>query len=110
PNRAVVAASVPSTVSRPPATAAAPPLAQGTLVQSAGRAVPENSEPAAGLRMTSPSAVSARAAPVSVVPAAKSAVIVSVTVRYGWVVNDQVMSLPTGVPSAAVTVPDMVTW
>ena len=110
PNRAVVAASVPSTVSRPPATVAAPPLAQGTLVQSAGRAVPENSEPAAGLRLTSPSPVCTTAVPASVVPPPKSAAVVSVKVRYGWVVNDQVMSEPTGVPSAPVTLPETVTW
>src|SRR5256885_435418 len=53
--RPAVLANAPSTVSRPPETVDAPPAFQGVLVQSAGRAVPVNSEPAVGLRMTSPS-------------------------------------------------------
>ena len=108
--RAVVRANAPSTVSRPPETVAAPPVFQGVPVQSAGRAVPENSAPAVGLRMTSPSPVCARATPASGVPPPKSAAVVSVKVRYGCVVNDQVMSEPTGVPSAPVTLPETVTW
>src|SRR5438067_1375808 len=108
--RVVVRANAASTVSSPPETVAAPPAFQAELVQSGVRAVPENSEPAAGLRLTSPSAVWVTAVPASVVPAPKSAAVVSVRLRYGCVVNDQVMSDPTGVPSEPVTLPEIVTW
>src|SRR5437899_7169831 len=107
---AVVPAAAPLTLSKPPETVAEPPPPQVELVQSAGRAVPKNSHPAAGLRITSPLAVCATAVPASVCPALKSAAMVSVIIRYGLVVNDHVTS---GGPSVALltaaTVPETVT-
>src|SRR5436190_6621690 len=55
--RVLVRRNAPSTVTDPPETVTAPPLAQAVLVQSPARAVPRNSEPAVGLRLTSPSSV-----------------------------------------------------
>src|SRR4051812_47680083 len=54
---AVVFARAPSTTSVPPDTVARPPAFHAVADQSAGSAVPGNSDPADGLSSTSPSAV-----------------------------------------------------
>src|SRR5262245_41009266 len=56
---AIGPARAPSTTSVPPETVAVPPGFHAVDDQSAGSDVPKNSEPDAGLRMTSPSAVCA---------------------------------------------------
>src|SRR5207253_7099777 len=63
--RALVSAIAASTVTTPLATVTEPPLAQVLLVHSGGKVVPENSEPAAGWRIISPSVVCTTAAPAS---------------------------------------------
>ena len=56
---AMVPARAPSTTSVPPDTVAVPPGLHAVDDQSTGSAVPKNSLPAAGLSITSPSAVCA---------------------------------------------------
>src|SRR5690242_8749289 len=88
---AIVPARAPSTTSAPPDTVAVPPGLHDVDDQSAGNAVPENSLPAAGLRITSPPAVSATYVWPSDVPAPKSAAVVSVAVNcVDGIVNDRV--------------------
>ena len=98
---ALASAIPPSTVKTPLLTLTEPPLAQVLLVQSGGSAVPENSEPAVGWRITSPSVTWTTAAPVSGVPAPKSAAVMSVNFGND-VVYSSVMSPRTGVSSALV--------
>ena len=80
----------PSTVTCPPATALVPPD-QVPVDQPLGRFVPENSAPTVGARMTSPPLVSETYVELPVVPALKSATVVSTRLTEAApVVNDQV--------------------
>ena len=87
---------------------AVPPVAHRALDQPAGKAVPENSAPAVGASITSPLLVWETYVLALVVPALKSVVVVSVTVK-GPVVKDQVMLEPTRLPLVSVMVPATVT-
>src|SRR5262249_17181989 len=87
---AIVPARAPSTTSAPPETVAVPPGFQAGDDQSPGNAAPKNSLPAAGLSITSPSAVCAMYSCTAVVAAPKSASVVSVAANcVDGVVNER---------------------
>src|ERR1700730_15226391 len=78
PKKALVPMRAPSEMSEPPATLELPPVPYGELNHPDGSAVPENSAPTVGARVTSPSAVWEMYVFTSGVPALKSATVVSV--------------------------------
>ena len=100
---ALVRAQAPSTVTLPPPTDAVPPVHE-PLAQPTGRLEPENSAPTVGARMTSPFPVSETYVEPPVVPAPKSATVVSTKpVVMLPVVNDQVLMAASGLPARSVT-------
>ena len=110
PKAVSVVARAPSTVSCPPETVVVPPAAQVAADQPEGSEDPENSRFTVGARITSPPAICETTVFAPVVPAEKSATVVSVAVTTGAaVVKLHVASAPSALPEKSVTVPATVT-